>query len=210
MKLFTMLMFVSLTVTTAVAQPPPHARGPSTLFRDKPEPSSPVRQWMTALSENNPAEYERLQQLRRENPRVFREVIRERMEEQTLERLKANRPTVHDALMQLAPEDRAWVLERMAGPGMQRPDKGKDRDRLEPGSRKLVRDYRETENKPEREAIRKQLHDALGQLYDRRLQERREQLEDLRKRLRKMEAAIEEGEQTREAFIEERLSIWLQ
>lgn len=209
MKNFAILMFMAWAAATVVAQPPPHARGPSTLFRDKPEPSSPARQWMLELSENDPAEYERLQRLRRENPRAFRETMREQLENSAMERLEKNRPAVYAALIQLSPEDRSWVLERMAGHGRHPPENGRDHNRLKTGSRELIRDYRDAENDSERAAIRARLSEELGRLYDRRLEERRDQLENIQARIRDMEAAVAEGEQNREAFIQERLSMWL-
>jgi primosomal protein N'' len=217
MKKLTLLACIALGAAATLAQPPPehrgpppHARGPSTLFREKPEPASPVRRWMMELRENNPEEFERLQQMRLENPRAFREAISERLQETALERMREKRPAIYDALMTLSPEERRWALERMSGPGMMHPgEKEKRREPPEPGLRQLAREYREAGSKSERDMIRGQLRDELGRLYDQRLQERREQLDEIRNRLHAMESAITEGEQTRDAFIAEKLDAWL-
>lgn len=216
MKMLILSACLLLGVAATLAQPPPehrgpppHARGPSTLFKEKPEPASPIRRWMMELREEDPEEFERLQQMRLENPRAFRDIISDRLEKTAMERLRDKRPAVHDALMSLSEEDRSWVMERMSGHGMHSPKKERGKENSTSSLRQLARDYREAANEGERSAIRERLEEELGQLYDQRLEDRRVQLDEIRDRLRVMESAIAEGEQTRDDFIDEKLSLWL-
>ncbi len=216
MKMLILSACLLLGVAATLAQPPPehrgpppHARGPSTLFKEKPEPASPIRRWMMELREEDPEEFERLQQMRLENPRAFRDIISDRLEKTAMERLRDKRPAVHDALMSLSEEDRSWVMERMSGHGMHSSKKERGKENSTSSLRQLARDYREAANEGERSAIRERLEEELGQLYDQRLEDRRAQLDEIRDRLRVMESAIAEGEQTRDDFIDEKLSLWL-
>ena len=82
MKSFTRIALLTLFVLSGqrtLAQPPPGPEssrgGPAQRGSWRgggPDGSSPVQRWMRDLQQNDPERFERLQQLRMENPEAFR------------------------------------------------------------------------------------------------------------------------------------------
>lgn len=180
----------------------------------KGEPASPVRRLMGHLQENDPAGYERLDNLRRENPAAFREEIRSRIQGDALEKIKERRPAIYNAMQQLSVEDRAWLFERLAGPGLPshpgyKHAAGRESTKASPGLSSYARAYHQAGSDEERTAIRTRLADELGRRYDQQLEFRRAQLNQLRGKMNELESTILEGELERATFIAEKTEAWL-
>ena len=215
------LLLALTAAVTVSAQPPPDDAPP---FRHHQEngplsirPASPLQQWMKQLAESEPEEFERLQNLRMQDPQEFRRVTREKLLEHGLKKLNAERPAVHEALMNLPEEDRQWVADRLLRPNIgpppgrdERDNKGPRREGGPPGiDRTLIRAYKQAETDEEKSAARDRIRENLAALYDRQLAERREQLTEAEEKLAAIRNAIERGEAGKDAFIEEKLSVWL-
>jgi len=213
---------------TSSSQPPPDAPGGF----DRPpmeegfRPASPVQRWMKQLQETNPAEFERLRELRMSNPEAFRKEARVAVETQIMTRLAEERPAIHEILSNLSEDDRKWLMERLArqalGPGGPEGNhregmegRGREGHGNEPKreamqrNRELVRQYHEARTEEEKNLIKQELRDQLSNLYDQRIAERSEQLKEAEQKLDSIRKALAQGQEGKEAFIEEKLEIWL-
>ncbi len=217
----TIVLVITFTAPMAAsAQPPPGEPPP---LRERHEngkppfrPASPLQQWMHQLAESDPEEFQRLQDLRMKDPEAFRQATREKLTEHGLKRLQTARPAVYDAIINLPEEDREWLADRLLNPNMGPPPdrpgrdgKGPRRDKESGIDHTLIRAYKKAETEEEKSAARDQIRATLSTLYDQQLAQRREQLTDAEKKLETIRKTIELGESGKDAFIEEKLSLWL-
>jgi len=218
-SIFLMITFAATML--ASAQPPPPEDAPP--FRERNEdgrpsfrPASPLQQWMHQLAESDPEEFQRLQELRMKDPEAFRQATREKLSELGLKRLQAARPAVYEAFINLPEEDRQWLADRLLlpnmGPPHDRPGRsgeGPHRDKNQGIDRALIRAYKQAATEEEKNTARDQIREKLSSLYDQELAQRREQLTSAEAKLETIRKAIDLGEEGKEAFIEEKLSLWL-
>jgi len=180
------------------------------------QPAAPLHRIMQDLRNNNPEEFTRLQELRMSNPEAFRNESRKILREAFLEKMKAERPEVHDAIINLSEADQVWLFERIMGPGFTGPggasppgwEKGRKGNEREIG-RELIRAYHQTNSPEEKDAIRIKLHDLLSTQYDQRLNDRKAQITEAENKLDQIKKSLEQGTAEKDAFIEDKLSIWL-
>lgn len=203
------------------APPPPPGQFPDTPPRQgqptrEGRPHAPLHQWMNQLREQDPAEFERLQELRLRDPEAFRTHVREQLQARALERLRRERPAIHDAFMNLPEEDRRWLAERLMrpGPGPGGPDApppGDDGPRRDAPAidRDTVRAYKRATSDAERAPLRAELARQLGDAYDQQLAERQRQLAEAEEKIAAIRAALAAGEAGKQAFIEQKLDAWL-
>lgn len=178
------------------------------------EPAAPIHKIMMDMRENDPEEFERLQELRMRDPQAFRRETRVIAGNALLEKLKIERPSIHAAIMSLSEEDRAWLFERFAKggmgmPGMPPPPPGDEREDASSPVRALVKAYRNANSDEERESIRGQVREKLSMLYDERIKEREDQLRDVEGKLEHIRKALEQGVESKDEFIDEKLDVWL-
>lgn len=224
MKQVTRSMILAITFTSAMlasAQPPPPGDAPP--FRERHEngnpgffPASPLQQWLNQLAESDPEEFQRLQKLRMNDPEAFRQTAREKMKDLGLKRLQAARPAVYEAIINLPEDDRQWLAERLLRPNMGPPPDRPGRDgegprrEKDPGiDRTLILAYQQAATEEDKNAAREQIREKLSLLYDQQLAQRRDQLTKAEEKLETIRKAIALGEAGKEAFIEEKLSLWL-
>lgn len=175
---------------------------------------APLHQWMNQLREQDPAEFERLQELRLRDPEAFRTLAREQLQTRALERLRRERPAIYDAFTNLPEEDRRWLAERLLRPGPGSPDAPPPDDRgprqdTPAIDRDTVRAYKRAATDAERAPLRAELARQLGDAYDRQLAERQRQLTDAEEKMAAIRAALDAGEKGKQAFIEQKLDAWL-
>ncbi len=216
MKRLMLMLMLTTAALTATAQPgrdfsPGGGRRGEPPPNGHPEggPASPLRQWMRELRQQDPEEFARLQELRRENPAAFREQAGAALEQRLLRRLQTVRPGVHDALAAMKPEDRQWLLQQWAAPLSGSPDEPPPPPAQFEPARKLIADYRQATTPEDKAALREQLSAELARQYDERLNRRREQLADAEAKLESLRRALAEGEAERDRFIQDRLNRWL-
>lgn len=208
----------------ALSQPPP---GPLTdgppgrerfeRFADEADPASPMGRWMHHLREENPAEFQRLQQLRHRDPPAFRSEAGDRLQEDLMNRLRDQRPRIHEALTGLPEEDRRWLMEQVARRGMNPPpphahgsgsreEPGKDRETIAP----LIRAYHEGSSPDAKKEALQRLEEEIGRMYDRRLEERRQQLQEVERKLEELRHILQQGEEEKDSFVAEKISAMLE
>lgn len=181
------------------------------------QPASPLHRIMQEMRQNNPEEFNRLQALRMNDPAAFRKEARVIVQQAMLEKIKGERPAIHDALSRLSEEDRDWLFDRISGPlfggsgrlppGMEKVKRGDDDRDINRG---LIRKYRQSDSAEERDAIREQLRRQLSDQYDQRLEERKAQIDEAEQKLTQVKKSLEQGLADKESFIDDKLTIWLQ
>jgi hypothetical protein len=220
-----MIPHAALLITFAAAmpsfaQPPPDAPPPfhRLMENEAPpgHPASPLQQWMKQLAESDPEEFQRLQTLRMQDPQEFRRIAREKIKEHGLRKLQTERPAIYDAIIHLPEEDRQWLADRLLRPNVGPPpgrrgpeDDGPRRDDGPGLDRSLIRAYKQAKTEDDKIAARDQIRENLSALYDQQLAQRREQLSEAEEKIASIRKALALGEAGKEAFIEEKLSVWL-
>jgi hypothetical protein len=217
--IFFLFVMPALTFTVFSQPPPPQDEmgiGRPPMEENEFRPASPVQRWMRKMRESNPEEFERLNNLRLRDPESFRAEARAALESEIMSRLAKQRPAISDAIAKLSNEDKKWLLERIArsempmegGPMPFRERRENDRNDHQ-RNRELVRQYHQSRSAEEKEAIRQKLREELSQLYDQRINERGEQLQEAEQKLEAIRRALKQGEQGKGEFIDDKLDIWL-
>jgi len=129
------------------------------------------------LQQKNPAELARLEQLRKENPDAFRNEMRK---------------CLRSFAEEMHPEMKAhFDQQRAAWHAL----------------RGLAEQYRASTNDTERTALQQQLREKLVQMFEARQEVRKKELAQLAKRIEKLNKAVHNREQNKDALIEEQLKV---
>jgi len=236
MRWVTAIIIALSTALSVLAQPPGGERrsqpdsgiGPSNHGGERPrfyrkegpqQEGQYVDQWLEMLKKRNPEEFEKMRKLREENPEEFRQILHQRLQDMRLRggELK-DHPRVLDALKNLPPEDREWVLQRLqqpnfgGGPGR---DRGGVSDfkhvsspeiaRGEETARALVKKYQEAPNDSARASAKEELRVSLSGLFDLREKTRSDQLRQIEEKFSKIRNHLNERMANREAIIDAHL-----
>ena len=222
------LAYLCFLCAAALAQPPadgqipgerpPMQGGPP----GEPRPGMMLDRWMEKLSRENPAEYERLQALQKENPDAFRDELRNRIRGEVGARLQREHPAIFQAIQGLPREDREWLVGRIqramehGGPG--RPDgnmenrgpapenpAGPESDENESKNRELARSFREATDPAERDRLKSELRESLLKSFELRVTRRKAEIANFANRISDMRKMLEKREANRDAIIDRRL-----
>lgn len=132
------------------------------------------------LKSFNPGRAEELQHLQKENPREFREVLQHASHEMMeLKELKKHDPKRFKAICQ--------------------------RNQLEHKSHKLAEKYRHSDNKKDKERIKKELRKILPRIFDIQKKARMQDVQRMEKELRQLKEKMARRKKIRQQLIEERL-----
>jgi len=200
------LMILFLTgLNVAIAQPPPE------------RPASPVQRYMQDLRAQDPVEFERLQNLRADDPGAFRAHMRGIMEDRVMKMLEQERPGIFQALSGLSSEDRAWLMKKLENrphgpPGgwTAAPPERKTVNHGPVRMRTLVEAYREEDDPEKKEDIKNQIRDAVSREYDERIRMRAAQLQEMESRVEDLRKALRTGEEEKQRFLNKKMSQWLE
>lgn len=177
-----------------------------------------LQEWMQTLREENPEEYQRLARLMEEDPRAFHDALRARLTRERLDRAVRDDPELRRILQTLAPADRALLREKVSamlaprGPGPGPAPESPTREPLpsEESLQPLKETYREAESEAARENIRQAVRDALSERFEIREARYRARIESLQEEIRKLEAALQQRAEWKDAIIERRLQRFLE
>lgn len=186
--LFTFLTLC--TILVAEAQP-----------RREPGPPPPVDLWMERLSQRDPEEYQRLADLRANDPEAFREAIRERLERQ---RQRAINRRGGDAAPPpfLRRDQHGDLLAPFRSP----PDSDRQaRQNHHAALRALVDQFHATEDAGEKAAIRSQLEQELGAWTDARIEAQEKRLEQALIAVQELQNDLEQRRANRDQWIQQRV-----
>lgn len=185
---------------------PPHGAP-----RRGPDGEPPLERWMENVRKDRPEEFERLQRLRNDDPRAFRQELHQRVrQEKVMARLR-DYPRLHEALAELPPDQREDAVKKLLAAHM---PKGMSQrmQRMNPESRRLEAEtmgmskaYRACGDDAEKERIRTDLRLKLTELFDLREAERRAQVARMEEDLGKIRGSLEQRERHRDEIIDRRL-----
>ncbi len=181
----------------------------------------PLERWMASLKEEDPDEYERLENIRRTDPLAFREEIRERVREMRLfQRLRRQHPELHEFLREQPRNERRHMMRYLRGmhddpneavsPRHRRSADEPEIKSVESDIRRMVRDYRMEEDPGRRDMIRNGLKDEIERLYDIREAQQLERIKAMEERLDQLKQDLIRDREKRdmhiESFLDELLS----
>ena len=180
--------------------------------------------WLESLKSANPPEYERLIALRKENPVSFQEELRSRLRMERVRVELRDHPNVSQAIEDLPPEDRDWIMHRLQptpnpnrvgggggmgpGGGMQKGGKGGMTksdpaiDQAQAEVMEMVPAYRSAQTEEERNQLREEIRAKLSEVFDLRVAR---QTSDLDAEVKKITETIEYRKTNRDQIIEQRL-----
>jgi hypothetical protein len=238
MKRLTIMLFAAGFVLSAAAQGPHHGpsfdeEGPDLLPPPQQhpfappdfEPQSPPMRWMENLRRENPAEFERLQQLRHEDPRAFRQQLHQALKyERGMIRLRRF-PRIMQAVNEMPEEQRREFIEGFSFPP--EPDSKQDRpqqqrrrfghpfppgpegeppnpeyNRLQGELNELVLAYRAANDPAEQQKLAGPIREILTQLFDLRGQTRLKHIERMEKDLERLRKNLSDRQAMRDSIIE--------
>ena len=178
-----------------------------------------VERWMQRLSETNPEEFARLDALRRDDPMAFRAELEKKLVSERQKFLEHQRPAVAEALKNMSPEDRAWLLARIGGDGLQHPGRPPKDGPSGPGPKKdpaideaelrlreNVKAYRAATDEAAKTTVRETIRADLDKLFDLRAKARRDELTRMESQVVEMRAKLDERDKNRDKIIERRLT----
>lgn len=194
----------------------------------RPSDGGYIDQWLDMLRSRNPEEFEKMRKLREENPDEFHRLLRQRLQDMRMKFQPGgslnDHPKVMEALKNLPPEDRDWVMQRlqsqpgggyMGSPGMGFDRRGGLTDlkrvmtpeiaRAEEKTRELSRKYRAAQNDQERDAVLGELRANLGEQFDLTEKARGDQLRQIEEKIPKLRQQLEDRLARRDELIETRL-----
>ncbi len=164
----------------------------------------PVQRYFDLLRERNPAEFDRLHQLREVDPEAFRRELRERLQE-ARGRAGLSHQQGGERGHPPGPDERETGHPKRGGaPDDPMAVRTPELDRLEARAMGLARDLRTLAGE-EREPVARELRTTLAETFDLRESLRRERLARMQERLARVHALLEERASNRNAIVERRL-----
>lgn len=170
-----------------------------------------VDDWLRHVAEQDPAEFDRLQQLRKEDPHRFRKELRGRLVREQVRKKLMSDPDMKAFLESLPDEKRNALINRLAEPGsgpMRRhggpPNQNKEAQELDRTVKQLVKTYRNAAD-ADQDGLRDELRTALARQFDLRETERQKYLARLDEKLRKLKVSVDRRQANRDQIIDRRL-----
>ncbi|TAN38128.1 MAG: hypothetical protein EPN23_03295 [Verrucomicrobia bacterium] len=153
-----------------------------------------VEQWLKHLQARNPAEYERLTQLREEDPAAFQKAMKDR-----LERIRSNKA---GAL--------SLDVGKAASPRIHEPGAGKSREqrtddnKYEQEIRELAASYK-TATPEDKKKLQAELKKHINESFDWREKTRQEMIQRIENQLTHLKKDAEQSKANRDTIVERRL-----
>jgi hypothetical protein len=226
LRLLVACSFLALNVASRAQEPEdlaPPPPGPG--MRGHKPLKEMVEQWLEQLRKRDPAEYERLTQLRQDDPEAFREELEQRLQRERARKFLERYPALKDAIDSMPEKDQQAVLRRLGamppgpgGPGTdgRRPGPGRgpgpgdgpprpEIEKLQQEVGALARAYREASSEDARQGVRGELKTKLSALFDLREAQRREELARFESHAADVKKKLEKRAANKETIIEKRL-----
>lgn len=184
--------------------PPPEAGGDRAPPPKQGGPPPHVQRFFDMLRDRDPAEFDRLQELRNKDPEAFRRELRERLQE-ARERMGLQQREGMNREFR-PPNDGREPGARKRGPGSEDPMavRTPELDRLESKGIELARGLASLSG-ADRDRALEELRDVLSKAFDMRETLRRERLSRMQERLARAQTLLDERSSNRTAIIERRL-----
>ena len=204
MKKSLLLVFTILLPVLALAQR--HPEQTNAAMRE-----SHVDEWLARIEQSNPAEYEKLMTLRKENPEAFRAELRDRLHHrQQMAHIK-DWPKLQAFLTTLSPEERNNILDLISPPGegrgFQKKPCGSDPAilSLEEEINRLAKSFHASADPAEKAQIQTDVRARLEKIFALKEQGRREMIKKAEDDLIKLREQLEKRTANRDMIIERRM-----
>ena len=149
-------------------------------LRDRPLTPKLEKKILKIIAEQEPLEVKHLTKLKRINPEEYREILLHAWKEhQFLKRLKKEDPDKYQQV--------------------------KQRQELERMSRKLAREYRQSDDEQHKKTIKSELRDIIDELFDLREAEKEEEIFRLEKELNKMKKIVKKRQANKKEILNKHL-----
>ncbi|GEM_PF-2312955 len=178
----------------------------------------PVEEWMQRLREDDPEEYERMEELRQSDPAAFRDALRERVRRRRmLHELRRQHPQLHEFMIRQPRHEREGMMRTLMRHSTRetRPDWMPARHPGFPSCpetqdivkemRSLLDAYRTEPDPEKREALAEALRTHVEELYDIREQQQLERIRWMEERLHRLKKEWETQREQRDQLVEEYL-----
>jgi hypothetical protein len=189
--------------------PPARHRGDRGGRGDRPGKRRPMEQWFDHLARQNPEEFQRLQELQREDPAAFRAEMATRLQRERLRENMRDMPRAREFVANLPPEEREQLLNRLAEAGLEPRLQGERKmspelQKLQREAQHLVKAYGSADE-AERSGIRMRLRENVGAQFDLREKRRADEVAKMAKRLKKLQQSLEQRGKRRDEIVEQRV-----
>lgn len=205
--------------------PPPHEfegpsrdRDPAPPFkrgrdhdRKRDRRGPPVEQWLNNLRKSNPEDFERLRQLRRDDPHAFMQEIQGRIGRERIRLFLEQHPEVRSIVEKLPESERNQLFSALmenAPKHRQRhgdaPKEEREIRALEEATHHLATKYRKAPEE-EKAALREELRTKLAESFDRKEALQRSHVEKTEAKITNLKAGLEKRQANRDAIIDKRL-----
>lgn len=187
-----------LSLSIQAQEPPPPGPPPH-----QPPEHEMVHRWMNQLRRQSPEEFERLEELRINDPQAFHDEIRQRVHSRRMRKRFGAHSEMAEQFMELPPDERhklARELFRMER-GDQPPLEDAYRSKLE----SLVETYQNTLDETERETLLQEIKSTMNTWFDLHTEQRKKTLSDLQSKINRLEARLEKRQARKDQIIDEQL-----
>ncbi len=207
-------MIATLGLTSVLAQPYGQDR-PREGREDRMAARPLLEQWLERLSEEGPSEYERLMELKDQQPAAFREELRNHLHDaRSMRRLRNAYPDLHQHLEQMPREERVRFRALLGEDPEARPGRHRrlSQEYLteHEATREFVKEWRAAEDTDGRETARTALRNHLEELFDQRMEAQEEEIRRAEERVERLRSLLDERRDDRETWVDRILQRLLQ
>ncbi len=202
------LTAICLALSTFAAKGDPAMATPDGVPPRGPGQRRPAERWLDTLRQQDPAEYQRLKELRHNNPDEFAAELRARLQARTIERTLDQAPRLREILEKLPPEERKTLMDtfRRLAAEEREPPSGRD-SRGNPSSRRFG-ERRESTREHHAESPREppQNRADIQAAYDHRTQMIEREIDRISRQLENLRQLLDERKTRRDQIIEQHLA----
>lgn len=207
-------LFMAMGLSSALAQPRPEEMEHREHMRERlrdPEAVRPhVERWLETVKESDPDEYQRLTELRDENPAAFRVETRQRLHDARLmRRMREDHPDLHERLTAMPREERDRMRQALRSAYMDDPMRSARHRRTmhldmrrNETVRALIERWRIAETPEEQEEVRSELRAHLGDVFDQHTEEQEEDIRRAEEQLERLRQIHAERQGKRDDWID--------
>ena len=172
-----------------------------------------VHRLMQRIKEHDPDEYDRLEQLREDNPDAFHQALREKLQKhRKFRRQIKDYPEMQEAFRDM-PSPRQELFMDALGDGHQKRGNGRGIDKnklelhkMEREAQELARAYRHAVDDDAREEILGSLREHLSRSFDMREARRKQAIAHMESKLHSLKESLDDREASRNKIIENRIN----
>jgi len=217
------LLYAQQTVEPEIMEAPPPDAGFGPPGHPGPHRDhSPVYEWLDRLRKNNPEEYEKMKQMKEEDPEQFHTLLRNRVQRQRFKQALKAYPALRDTYDTLSAEDQNHLIDTLYRPPQKRGSRNRTKNRtkkqkrnrnpqrkeikeLDKETRQIAQNYHASEDEQERQLMRNELRIKLEKQFTIRNQDRLTHIQELEGKLTALKERMALRKSQEEQIITRRL-----